>query len=329
MQGVLGVCGGNGVILHPLRNSKILGNIEPRSVFHTKDNVQWRLNFRAPFENDLSSRYAGVNVIVGAPDCGHSSVLSYSRAKKLSNPKDNDSLRMYIRALKIYKPKMFLMENLSKMLEAYPTLIPFLEKKYRVIQYKQSVSFWGNSQVSRVRLVLVGIRKDQDLDLIYKVISEESSREYQLKTSGELISGIDPEKTTGHIREPDDYEIPLYYQGKRKLTTLEAKNIWNTVYNGKTRWEVNMDKMKCQPGVYRNLENEYPKTARKQNRQFNHLGEMLTPRELARIQGVPDNFKLNFEEDNLLYWINKGRVTVTKTPPYEIGVWFNRILTRI
>jgi asparagine synthase (glutamine-hydrolysing) len=50
--------------------------------------------------------------------------------------------------------------------------------------------------------------------------------------------------------------------------------------------------MKNLPGVYRNLANEYPLTARKQNRQFNSLGYIMSPRELARIQGLPDDFKI-------------------------------------
>lgn len=332
MTGVLGVCGGNGVILAPFARRGLLANIEPRSAFSTPNDIQWRANFKAPVEIDLTSTWANVDVIVGAPDCGHSSVLSYSRAKKLSNPSDNKSLTLYISALKKYKPKMFLMENLPKMLDNYPKLVPFLEKKYHVTLITEPVSFWGNSQVNRKRLVLVGIRKDQDIAKYEKVLQSANSKfsSKPLKTSAELISGLGRlNPSNGHVREPYDYQVPLYYQGRRKLTTLEAKEIWNNEFLGESRWEVNMERMKFQPGVYRNLANEYPKTVRKQNRQFNHLGDMLTPREMARIQGVPDHFKLWIDENRLLYCINKGRTTIAKSPPYEIGSWFYFIVSRV
>jgi site-specific DNA-cytosine methylase len=48
----------------------------------------------------------------------------------------------------------------------------------------------------------------------------------------------------------------------------------------------------------------------------------MSPRELARIQGVPDSFKIHLDKDNLQYWINKGRASVTKCPPYQIAQWF-------
>ena len=42
---VLGVNGGNGIILHPFKN-QLIRNIEPRGVFKTPGNAQWKLNFK-------------------------------------------------------------------------------------------------------------------------------------------------------------------------------------------------------------------------------------------------------------------------------------------
>jgi site-specific DNA-cytosine methylase len=332
MKGILGVAGGNGVILHPFKRLHLIANIEPRAIFNTPNHAQWKLNFNEPLELNLDSTWANVNVIVGAPDCGHSSVLAYSRGKKLSDPRDNPSLQMYIASIRRYKPKLFLMENLPKMLENFGNLQRFLEKKYHLINLVEPVSAWGNSQVTRKRLVMVGIRKDLNVDLITRTINSSmlSFDNTKLQTSGQLIKGLEHENPElCNVRENDTYEIPLYYEGRRKMTTLEAKEIWGTVFKGKTRWEVNMGNMKCQPGVYRNLENDFPKTVRKQNRQFNHLGDMLTPREMARIQGVPDSFKLWYDESKSLYCINKARATVTKSPPYEIGQWFSKIIKHL
>jgi len=56
---------------------------------------------------------------------------------------------------------------------------------------------------------------------------------------------------------------------------------------------------------------------------------MMTPRQLARIQGVPDDFKIWFDKTSRTLSINKGRVSVTKAPPYEIGIWFKNTLQGI
>ena len=323
---ILGICGGNGVILHPFKKY-LVGNVEPRAVFHTQNNTQWKLNFgNIPmYKGDLPD--IKVNVIIGAPDCGHSSVLSYSRAKKLSNPANNKSLSLYIKAIKKYKPKIFLMENLDKALKNYPSLLNTLQENYDCITLIKSVSYWGNSQKTRIRLIIVGVRKNHKngTDLLSKLNRVPKIK--NLKNTQELLEGLDTINIKlGNVREPYDYEIPLYYRGKRKMTTLKAKKLWNSVFKNKTRWEVNMDRMKNQPGVYRNLAKDLPKTVRKQNRQFNPVGDMLTPREIARIQGIPDSFKIHIGPDKLLYWINKGRATCAKTPPYEIGQWFHDIL---
>ena len=46
---VLGVCGGQGALLFPFRD-KLIGNIEPRGVFHTGREEQWKANFKGiPF----------------------------------------------------------------------------------------------------------------------------------------------------------------------------------------------------------------------------------------------------------------------------------------
>lgn len=332
MDGILGVCGGNGVILYPFAKRGLIANIEPRSSFKTPDDIQWKLNFKAPLEDNLESTWANVNVIIGAPDCGHSSVLAYSRGKKLSNPKDNASLTMYVEAIAKYMPKVFMMENLPKMLDNYPDLIPSFEKDYHIFKYIKPVSFWGNSQVNRKRLIAIGLRKDQDLKK-FKNVERKVTEAYNkkpLKSSGELIEGLKkPIELLCHVREPYDYYIPLYYKGLRKITTREAKDIWNNEFKGKTRWEVNMERMKCQPGVYRNLRNEYPKTVRKQNRQFNHRGDMLSPREMARIQGIPDYFKLWYDPDRMFYCINKARTSIAKSPPHEIASWFYNIIFRL
>lgn len=325
---ILGVNGGNGVILHPSKE-RLVANIDLRPVFKTPGNAQWRANFgKIPVFNKDIPKLEEIDVIIGAPDCGHSSALALSRAKKFSDPSKNDSMALFLRFLKKKLPKVFLMENLAKMLENYPTLEPFLEKKYRIIKIIGPVSLWGNSQITRKRLVMIGVRRD--MPLWWGKFFKKLPKKPELKKCWELMEGLEkPSIEFGNIREPETTEITLYTKDARKITTQKAKKIWNTEFKGKGRWEVNKPRMKNQPGVYRNLKNNYPKTVTKAKTQFNYRGEVMTPRELARIQGIPDSFRLWMDADKPTYSINKGRVTVTKSPPYEIGKWFYNTLLRI
>lgn len=323
---ILGVNGGNGVILYPFRKN-LTGNIEPRSIFHTPEDKQWRLNFKAA-QDKFFVEYAKsqVDVIVGAPDCGHSSALSYSRAKQLSNPKENTSFQTFVNCIKFYQPKYFLMENLPKLLDNFTDFNKEVFPDYRLIMFNESVSKWGNSQMSRIRLVVIGVHRDLDKSIDDKIKLPDDSK-FVYKTSGEIRKGLnEPDGSIFHLREPLSEFIPLYYEEDRKITARKARDIWNNEFKGLKRWEVNKGNLTTQPGIYRNLDEDYPLTVRKQNRQFNQDGLMLTPREIARIQGVPDSFKLWYEPDQLKYCLNKARATLAKTPPHEIGEWFYKLL---
>jgi len=325
---VMGVNGGNGVILFPFRKQLII-NIEPRSLFKTPGNVQWKANFGyiplineptfekcwAAWENeDLRDP----DIIVGAPDCGDSSILSYSRRKKLGNPKENVSLLLFFEFVNRLKPKAFLMENLPKLLETiskddFALLFP----EYELIYHTHTVGQWGNSQLSRVRLVVVGIRRD----IATKELRRAMKRVFRvrsIKYSGKLTLNMGT--ATGQETESPSEVITLYAGYKAKISDITRE--WNTRLMGKKRWTVEGRNFSTAPGVYRNIEFDYPATARKANRQFNHKGMMMSPRELARIQGVPDTFVIYTERSRLNFWINKGRTSVTKTPPMEIPRWF-------
>lgn len=319
---ILAVCGGNGVICHPLKGN-LIANIEPRPIFKTPQNIQWTSNFgKIPlfhsveaFVKEFTTK-PEVDLLVGAPDCGHSSILSYSRSKSLHNPRDNSSLTLYLKAVKLFQPRVFMMENLPAMLKTITRneLRSFFEE-YRLIFIEHPVTAWGNSQKHRVRLVLFGVKRGEDIS------TKELRKVYpmgELKTSGQLISGLDS-NISGHIRENINTRITLY--AGKKMSLSDIRDEW--MRRGVSRWEVEDRAFFTAPGVYMNLENKPPATARKANRQFNHHGLMMTPRELARIQGVPDSFEIWVDHSREGYCINKGRATVTKTPPYEMGIWLH------
>jgi len=329
MYRTLGVCGGNGVILHPFKGH-LIANIEPRSKFHTGYEYQWRLNFDVPLYRELQSRkrIGEVDVIVGAPDCGHSSVLSYSRKKSLSNPKENESLQIYIKSIHKYKPKIFSLENLPAFLQNYgEDDLRRTFSNYRLVFHCCSVSRFGNSQVSRKRLLIIGVRVDLGRKILKKFKLPREGR-YELKTSGELLRGlIYPNEKLCHVRENLDQVITLY--AGKKLGLTHIKRVWTTALQFSKRWKVVDGNFSNAPGVYKNLAHEYPLTARPANRQFNHMGEMMSARELGRIQGIPDSFNLWYDKGKSQYCINKARVTVAKSTPYEIGIWLYKRINKI
>ena len=121
---VLGIAAAQGALLFPFKR-RLVGNIEPRGVFHTRNEEQWKLNFGdIPFLKSIEE-YKGVNpdIIIGSPSCGHSSNFSYSRKKTLGKPREDKTLNLYLNAIEQFLPKIFLLENLPKLLD----LIPFEE----------------------------------------------------------------------------------------------------------------------------------------------------------------------------------------------------------
>ena len=232
----LGVCAGNGVILYPFKDD-LLGIIEPRTVFHTPDDIQWKLNFDAPYDKFLHGKYKDVDIIIGAPDCGHSSVLAYSRAKKLSDPAENTSLQTFMESVVFYKPKFFLLENLPRLIDNMGVKIEKVFENYRLHKFIESVSTWGNSQLTRIRLVIIGVRTDLDINA-YTAIRLPDQK-VDLSTSQELIKGlIELDPSICHVRESYDYQVHLWYKGQPKITLGKAKDLWMGEYKDKKRWPV-------------------------------------------------------------------------------------------
>jgi site-specific DNA-cytosine methylase len=330
---ILGVCGGNGVFLHPLKKY-LVSNIEPRPIFHTKSQLQWYLNFKVPLFTDMiaaSYVYPKIDIIIGAPDCGHSSILNLSKGSKAKNPLENASVKLFFESVKFYKPKLFVMENLPALLNKI-TMADFKSNfpNYMFVFHTLSVAEFGNSQKTRKRLIVIGFRKDlkragdvfMHMNDIYPVA--------ELKKVGELLEGIGEDDIKfGNVREDEGKLVKMGAADKETLKSI-AK-VWRTDLKGETYWPMTNEKypnIPYIPGVYRLHKKEYPQTVKKDTRQFRPDGKPLSPRELARIQGIPDSFKLYIDPDKKDYSINKARATVAKGVPYEVGLWLSKQLEK-
>lgn len=328
---VLGVCGAQGALLYPLRKY-LIGNIEPRAVFHTPKEEQWKLNFGdipflRSFDEFSQISHDHVHLLLGSPSCGHSSVFSYSRKKSLGKPREDPCLSLFLSSVKSIKPEIFIMENLPKLLD----LIPLEEWEenlpdYRLIVHCHSVFDFGNSQKSRKRLLLIGIRSDVSLEIdkkFSKVFSVRSKRQFKV---GEIPKKI---RKPLNFRDGDERKMSMYKYWDPKKTTLTVKEIrelWVGKFKDEYKWPMKTQKMKTLPGVYRNRPNTYPLTIRPSSRQFNPEGNPMGLEEFRVIMGFPKSFKVYFDEKNPVYWLNKGRNTLSKGAVYENGMWIRRCL---
>jgi len=332
MYSVIGLSSGAGIVLHPFYQSpdvEVKAGIECRRDYLLGGMpVQFELNFPdVTYSTNLEIKPESVDVVIGHPKCGMSSVFALSRGKKNTSHKNEPSLDLFIAGIHKLFPKYFLLENLPKLLDTYSEKeFEEIFANYRLIFWHGSVSEFGNSQKSRKRLIIIGIRADLYTKRAHKLLSKPKPV-YEPQTTGHLLMHL-PEN--GHITEDIEDEITIY--GGKKMYLWQLQKYWRDNPD-LTRFAVNKGNMKYAPGVYINRADNYPKTVRKTNRQFNPDGIQMSPREMARIQGVPDTFKLCMPSKHCVYeektLINKGRLSIANTPPYEVGLWFKLCMDKL
>lgn len=341
---VLGVSAGNGVLLYPFKKS-VVANIEIRPAFQTEGDKQWFSNFpltelfkKKDIKDGLPHYKKGcIDVIMGHPNCGAGSVLRLAKSKSYGTSRGDESVDLFFTAVAHYKPRFFLFENLVAIFNSIPKK-EFRERfaGYKLKFFTGPVTQWGNSQIGRKRLVIVGIREDQIIPTrAFKLPKQESIKlsnagalqqllRQQLKqfSSAELFHKREPDKTVMHME-----------RNWRRLSLAEIRDEWNKEENlPRKSWDATTHgkgRMKTLPGVYRNRVDDLPRAVLRNNRQFDPEGNIMSPRQLANIQGIPTEFKLYYDPERLTYCLNKARVTIAKSPPHDIGRWFFRRIKKV
>jgi hypothetical protein len=84
--------------------------------------------------------------------------------------------------------------------------------------------------------------------------------------------------------------------------------------------------MSTLPGVYRLESDRPPLTVRPADRQFRPDGWPLGINDIRNIMGFPDTFKVYYDENDPIYWLNKARNVFAKGAVVETGIWFKRCL---
>ena len=338
---LLGICAGQGALLFPFLKSKkfnLLGNIEPRSVFHTKPESQWKANFKGiPFLKgyELPEDWHP-DIILSSPDCGSCSVMRLSKSKTLGDPKSNKSIQLVFQAIQYYEPALFLIENLPRLLSLISKeMLTDFFKNYKLIFHERSVSDFGNSQVSRKRLVIIGVHLDKGKEYldsfneVFQVNTPKLTRDLLVQAPQEALIPF-----SDKVLAMYDYrKLPE----KKNLTVRQVRQLWTHDFKDEKKWPIKTAKMSTLPGVYRLEDDKPPLTLRPSDRQFRPDGYPLGIYDFKSIMGFPKKFKIylhknqgTFENDfkDYHYWLNKARYTIAKGSVFEIAIWFKRCLKR-
>lgn len=337
---VLGVSAGQGALLFPwkLAGHNVVGNVESRTVFHTKHEEQWKTNFgnalftRSLYEDEVLNHK--VDVIVSSPDCGASSIMRLSKVKELGKPDKNPSLNLVIEAINHFKPKVFLIENLPRLISLLPknffeTSLP----EYKLVYHCCSVSEFGNSQVSRKRLVIVGVLKKKSkllhqFDKLFKVNSLTTTN----GVLNQLVTTLDDDQkltnSDGNYIPQLSKKLAMYdyrkLPEKKNLTVKKIQKLWTTDFKSEKKWPIKTAKMLTLPGVYRLESEKAPLTLRPADRQFRPDGWPLGILDFKNIMGFPKEFSVYINIEDYNYTLNKARYALAKGSVYEVGEWFLR-----
>lgn len=324
---VLGVAAGQGALLFPFRK-QLIANIEPRGVFHSPNEEQWKLNFGdVPFLREGFDPSWKPDIILSSPDCGASSIMRLSKVKELGNPENNKSLNLVIEAIQYYKPKIFLIENLPRLLSLMPR--QYFEdcfKEYQLVIHESSVAEFGNSQVSRKRLMIIGINKGSAKSFLNSF--DNKFKVNKLKVTRNLL-----EEAFGSnympllLKRLAMYDYRLLPK-KDSLTVKAVHDLWVGDFKDEKKWPIKTAKMKTLPGVYRLEEDKAPLTLRPADRQFRPDGWPLGISDFKNIMGFRKRFQIYMDEEKYGYWLNKARYTIAKGAVGEIGYWFRKSLMR-
>lgn len=331
---LLGICAGQGALLFPFLKSKkfnLLGNIEPRSVFHTKPESQWKANFKGiPFLKgyELPEDWHP-DIILSSPDCGSCSVMRLSKSKTLGDPKSNKSIQLVFQAIQYYEPALFLIENLPRLLSLISKeMLTDFFKNYKLIFHERSVSDYGNSQVSRKRLIIIGVHKKTGkkylnaFNEVFQVKTPKLTRDLLFVSPYGSNYNIPIEKTLAMY---DYRKLPE----KKNLTVEKIQVLWNSAFKNEKKWPIKTAKMSTLPGVYRLELDKPPLTLRPADRQFRPDGYPLGINDFKAIMGFPKQFKIYIDQENYLYWLNKARYTIAKGSVYEVGLWFKKCIKNV
>lgn len=259
-----------------------------------------------------------VDGIIGGPPC-----QSWSEAGSLKGIKDERGLLFhdYIRILKEFQPKFFLAENVSGMLadrhaiDVQNILKMFEQAGYDVTFSLVNAKDYGVAE-ERKRVFYIGFRKDLGIDFGFpKGSTKDDDKKITLRDIiWDLQETAVPSGEKNH-HNPEAINNNEYFTGAYSSIFMSRNRVksWD-----EQAFTVQASGRQCQ------LHPQAPKMIKvgKNDCRFvegkEHLYRRMTIREVARIQGFPDDFKFIYEDTNTAYKMIGNAVPVNLA--YEIAV---------
>ena len=275
-------------------------------------------------ENDFPDEIDG---IIGGPPC-----QSWSEAGSLRGINDarGKLFYEYIRILKSKQPKFFLAENVSGMLanrhsEAVKNIIEtFKECGYNVSITLVNAKDYGVAQ-ERKRVFYIGFRKDLDIRFEFpKGSTKDNSKKLTLRdVIWDLQFSAVPAGNRNY-QNPNAVNNNEYFTGAYSPIFMSRNRVksWD-----EQAFTVQASGRQCQ------LHPQAPKMKfiEQNRREFvkgqEHLYRRMSIREIARIQGFPDDFKFLYDYTDDAYKMIGNAVPVNLA--YEVAVAIKQALDNI
>ena len=269
-------------------------------------------------KEDIAPFLSGeVDGIIGGPPC-----QSWSGAGSLRGIEDARGQLFfdYIRILKEFRPKFFLAENVSGMLanrhsEAVQNIINlFEEADYDVSLTMVNAKDYGVAE-ERKRVFYIGFRKDLNINFVFpKGSTEDDDKKITLRDIiWDLQETAVPAGQKNH-HNPDAINNNEYFTGAFSPIFMSRNRVksWD-----EQAFTVQASGRQCQ------LHPSAPKMEKfgKNDCRFvegsENLYRRMTIREVARVQGFPDDFKFIYKETNNAYKMIGNAVPINLA--YEIA----------
>lgn len=270
-------------------------------------------------KNDIEPFICGnVDGIIGGPPC-----QSWSEAGSLRGIEDARGKLFfdYIRILKEFKPKFFLAENVSGMLanrhnDAVQNILTmFNEAGYNVTMNLVNAKNYGVAE-ERKRVFYIGFRKDLNIKFLFpRGSTEDDTKKLTLR---DIIWDLQFTAVPAGFRNrhnPQSVNNNEYFTGAYSPIFMSRNRVksWD-----EQAFTVQASGRQCQlhpqaPKMVKFGQNDCRFVEGKE-----HLYRRMTIREIARVQGFPDDFNFIYEDTNNAYKMIGNAVPVNLA--YEIAV---------
>ena len=261
-----------------------------------------------------------VDGIIGGPPC-----QSWSEAGSLRGMEDERGQLFldYIRILKEFKPKFFLAENVSGMLanrhsEAVQNILKLFEDTgYDVSLTLVNAKNYGIAQ-DRKRVFYIGFRKDLKIKFEFpKGSTEDDEKKITLRDIIWDLQGTAVPAADKNKHNPDAINNNEYFTGAFSTIFMSRNRVRGWDEQGFT---VQASGRQCQlhpqaPKMVKFGKNDYRFVEGKE-----HLYRRMTIREIARVQGFPDDFKYIYKNTDVAYKMIGNAVPVNLAYEIALGI---------